>query len=150
MTKPTQIRQPPPPPGNFKLHCKRHYTCENHTNVIYLVRCRLCNVNYVGQTTRTMRQRHLGHRAEIRAGADGLGRHFLEHGNGLDLKKEEIFENNVMKYFELSIIGSVEPNKNYSQQNLDRLEGNLQKKLMTMEYHGGINLRDETRRRHGV
>jgi hypothetical protein len=43
----------------------------------------------------------------------------------------------------------VEPNKNNSQKNLDRLEGKLQKKFMTMEYHGGINLRDETKR-HGV
>ena len=44
----------------------RHYTCES-SHVIYLARCCLCNVDYVGQTTRTMRKRHLGHRADIRA-----------------------------------------------------------------------------------
>ena len=168
---PRQTNQPPPPPpGNFKLHSKncvtcsrmkdgktgrtyqikRHYTCQNQTHLIYLVICRLFNINYVGQTTRTMRQRHLGHRAEIRSGADGLGRHFRDHGKDLNLKNEQIFEEHIMQYFELTIIGSVEPNKNYSQKNLDRLEGNLQNKLMTMEYHGGINLRDETRRRRHV
>jgi hypothetical protein len=35
-----------------------------------------------------------------------------------------------MQHFELTSIGSVEPNKNYSQKNFDRLEGNLQKKLI--------------------
>ena len=53
-----------------------------------------------------------------------------------------------MQYFDLTIIGSVEPGKNYTQKNLDRLEGMLQKKLMCMDYHGGINLRDENNRRH--
>ena len=165
-----------PPAGNYKLHSKncvtcrrmtdgkreycsektgrtykiqRHYTCESHTHIIYLVKCRLCNVNYVGQSTRTMRQRHLGHRAEIRSGADGLGKHFRDHGAGLDLKNETVFEEHIMQHFELTIIASVEPNKAYSQSNLDRLEGDFQKKLMTMDYHGGMNLRDETRRRHG-
>ena len=75
-----------------------------------MVRC-LCDANYVGQTTQTMRKRHLGHRAEIRAGADGLGRHFKKHGVGLDLKNEIVFENNNMKHFELTVIESVEPGK---------------------------------------
>ena len=58
----------------------RHYTCEN-THLVYLAHCTLCNVDYVGQTVQQMRKRHLGHRAEIRGGAEGLGRHLLEkHG----------------------------------------------------------------------
>ena len=44
-----------------------------------------------------------------------------------------------MKHFKLTVIASVEPGKTYSQQNLDRLEGELKKKLMTMDHHGGIN-----------
>ena len=28
VTKPTQTRQPPPPSGNFKLHCKNCVTCK--------------------------------------------------------------------------------------------------------------------------
>ena len=63
------------------------------------------------------------------------------------LKREEICEQHVMKHFKLTVNASVEPGRTYSQQNLDRLEGEFQKKLMTMDYHGGINLRDETRRR---
>ena len=111
-----------------------------------MVRCSLCNVDYVGQTTQTMRKRHLGHRGEIRSGADGLGKHFLSHGNNLNLKNENIFEENIMKHFELTIIGSVEPNKPWTQANLDKLEAKFQKNMMCMDYNGGINLRDETKR----
>ena len=96
-------------PGNFKFHNKncvtclriddektkftssrtgrtykitRHYTCES-SHVIYLARCCLCNVDYVGQTTQTMRKRHLGHRAEITAGTDIVGK---------NLKDDKVFE----------------------------------------------------------
>ena len=97
------------------------------------VKCCLCNINYVGQTTNKMRKRQIGHISEIRSGADGLGRNFQQHGAGLDLKREDSFEEYVMKHFELAVIASVEPGKTYSQQNLERLEGELQKKLMTMD-----------------
>jgi hypothetical protein len=43
-----------------------------------------------------MRERHWGHRSEIRSGADGLGRLFLSHRDNLNLKNEKIFEENVM------------------------------------------------------
>ena len=73
--------------------------------------------------------RHLGHRTEIRSGADGLGRHFLDnHGQGLNLKNEDIFEQNVMQHFTLTIIASVEPGKPWTQTRLDQLEGKFQKK----------------------
>ena len=55
--------------------------------VIYLVTCGTCNILYEGQTTQELRQRHYGHRSDIRSGTAGLGSHFKEyHGNGLDLK----------------------------------------------------------------
>ena len=95
-----------------------------------------------------MRARHLGHRSEIRSGADGLGRHFLEkHGLGLNLKNEEIFEKNVMKHFKLTIIASVEPGQPWTNKKLDELEGRFQKNLMAMDYNGGMNIRDEVKRR---
>ena len=95
-----------------------------------------------------MRARNLGHRNEIRSGADGLGRHFLDkHGQGLDLNNDLIFEEKIMKHFTLTIIASVEPGKPWTQTRLDELEGKMQKRLMTMDYNGGINLRDETKRR---
>ena len=164
----------PRPPGNFKLHSKnckacsrmedgktsfrssrtdreyrisRHYTCES-THLVYLVRCDLCNMDYVGQTTNTMKRRHLGHRSEIRSGADGVGRHFLEnHGQGLNLKDENTFEEMVMKHFKLTIIGSVQPNMPWTNTALDNLESRFQKQLMAMDYLGGMNIRDETRRK---
>ena len=90
----------------------------------------------------------MGHRGEIRSGADGLGRHFLEcHGGGPDLKNEAVFEAEVMQHFSLTIIASVESGKPWSQNRLDELEGKLQKNLMTMDYNGGMNIRDEVRRR---
>ena len=98
-----------------------------------------------------MRARHLGHRSEIRSGADGLGRHFPEqHGQGLNLKNSDIFEENVMRYFSLTIVASVEPGKPWTQDKLDQLEGRLQKNLMTMDYNGGLNIRDEVKRRRKV
>ena len=75
---------------------RRHYTCENHTHLVYLVRCVICNINYIGQTTQNMKQRHIGHRSEIRRGYDAVGRHFKQHGESLDLKNDKIFEEHVM------------------------------------------------------
>ena len=69
------------------------------------------------------------------------------HGQGLNLKNEDIFEQNVMQHFTLTIIASVEPGKPWTQTRLDQLEGKFQKNLMTMDYNGGMNLRDETRRK---
>ena len=72
-----------PPPGNYRHHdparcvcccrmedglkkvkitktgreylVKRHYTCLS-THVVYLVTCRICSSQYVGQTTKEMRK----------------------------------------------------------------------------------------------
>ena len=75
----------------------------------------------------------MGHRGEIRSGADGLGKHFLEkHGQGFKLKNEEQFEENVMKPFSLTIIANVEQGKPWSKVKLGQLEGQFQKNLMTI------------------
>ena len=68
------------------------------------------------------------------------------HGVGLNLKDDKIFEDSVMKYFKLTIIASVEPGQPWSQKQLDRLEGDFQKRLMCMDYNGGMNRRDEVLR----
>jgi hypothetical protein len=70
----------------------------------------------------------------------------LAHGQGFDLKIDEVFEEKVMQYFHLTIIASVETNKPWTQTRVDELEGRLQKQLMAKDYNGGINLRDETHR----
>ena len=62
--------------------------------VIYLVTCTACKIQYVGQTRQEMRQRHYGHRSDIKNGIAGLGSHFKEvHGNNLDLKKNRTWRN---------------------------------------------------------
>ena len=98
----------------LNLKITSHYTCES-THVIYLAQCTLCYIDYDGQTICQLRKIHLGHRAEIRAGVDGLGEHFLNtYGVGLNLKDEKTFENNVMTHFNLTIIASVEPGQPWS------------------------------------
>ena len=90
----------------------------------------------------------MGHRGEIRSGADGLGRHFLDkHGQGLNLKDDGTFEQEIMQHFKLTIIASVQPNMPWTLSALDKLESKFQKQLMAMDYQGGINLRDETKRK---
>ena len=54
---------------------------------------------------------------------------------------------NVMKHFKLTIIGSIQPNMAWTNTALDKLESRFQKQLMAMDYLGGINIRDETRRK---
>ena len=130
---------------------RRTYTCTSRW-VIYLVTCTDCNIQYVGQTTQEMRQRHYGHRSDIKSGTAGLGSHFNEvHGNGLDLKIKENLEA-CMESFSLTIVASVRAPANPEEQEscqtrLDRLEGDLQHRLRCMDEHGGLNIRDENTRR---
>ena len=107
-------------------------------------------MDYIGQTTQSMRKRHLVHRAEIRSGADGLGKHFLSHNQNSNLKDNKILEDKMMNHFQLTIIASMEPGKPWTQENLERLEAKFQKNVMAVEYNGGINLRDESKRKRAV
>ena len=132
---------------------KRSYTCTSSW-VICLVTCTHCNIQYVGQTTQEMRQRHYGHRSDIRSGTAGLGSHFKEvRGNGLDLGSKANLET-CMDSFSLVIVASVRPPANPEEQptcqaRLDRLEGDLQHRLRCLDEHGGMNLRDENHRNRG-
>ena len=56
-------------------------------------------------------------------------------------------DKNVMKHFKLTIIASVEPGQPWTNKKLDELEGRFQKNLMAMDYNGGMNIRDEVKRR---
>ena len=94
-----------------------------------------------------MKERHWGHRSAFRSVAYGLGKHFLGHEINLNLKNEKIFEEIVMRHFELTVIAGVQPGQPWTQDNLDRLEGKFQKNLMSMDCNGGMNVRDETKRK---
>ena len=162
--------QPCPPAGNWVLHSsrcmcclrmvdgktsytstktgrrykiQRHYTCMT-TYCVYLVTCGLCSAQYTGQTTKSMRDRHYGHRSEVKRKEEGHGEHFHQHAMELGISMEA-----AMEYFHLTIIGSVEPGQPWSKSRLDKLESDMMERLMTMQSHGGLNLRVERRRGGG-
>ena len=74
---------------------KRHYTCQT-TFCVYVVTCDLCSAQFTGQTTKTMRERHYGHRSEVKRKEDGVGAHFFNHagklGINLDTEMEDIMQ----------------------------------------------------------
>ena len=45
-------------------HIKSHITCETF-NIIYLIQCRLCNLQYIGETKRRLKGRFNEHRRPI-------------------------------------------------------------------------------------
>ena len=113
--------------------------------------CVDCQVQYIGHPIQTMVAIHYGHRSEVRRGEDGFGRHFRDvHGGGLDLSRKEHLEQ-CLQSFSLQIIASVRPPATPEQElacrtRLDRLEGDMQHRLHCMQEHGGLNIRNETRR----
>ena len=68
---------------------------------------------------------------------------------GYDPKADKNIEK-IMPHFNLTIIASVNPDTPGAEDRLDRLEQDFQHRLMTMNIHGGINLRDELRRTRRV
>ena len=117
-----------------------------------MVTCLACQVQYTGQTKRTMAARHYGHRNEIKNGLDGLGKHFKEkHSVGLDLSRKEDLAR-CMETFSLQVIASVRPPATPEQEQdclvrLDRLEADMQHRLRCMSESGGMNIRDENTRK---
>ena len=49
-------------------------------NVVYLVTCKKCKIQYVGETENSLRQRMCGHRSCIKNLSSLLGGHFDDHG----------------------------------------------------------------------
>ena len=65
---------------------------------------------------------------------------------GLDLKIGNQMDR-LMQHFHLAVVGSVQPGKPWTQARLDNLESDLQHRFQCLQKHGGIGIRDETRRR---
>ena len=126
---------------------KRHYTYQTPF-CVYVLTCKLCLAPYTGQTTNTAQKHHYGHRSEIKRGEEGMWAHFKQHAisMGIDLNTDI---DKIMKYCQPTIVGGVEPNSPGSRSRLDRLEADIQNRLITMERHGGMNLREEVNRRRG-
>ena len=92
-----------------------------------------------------MQERHYGHRSEVKRNEEGLGAHFFQHAQDLHVDVNNNLDN-IMQYFNLTVIASVEPNMPWSRDRLDTLESDMMERLMTMDAYGGINLRIERRR----
>lgn len=66
-----------------KFKIRQQLTCGSK-NVIYLIRCKKCNKQYVGQTGQTLRNRFTGHRASINKNLPNpVGRHFNQDDHSL-------------------------------------------------------------------
>ena len=50
---------------NLDFHINHHLTCAS-TNIIYVITCTKCNLQYVGETTRTLRERLTDHKSNIK------------------------------------------------------------------------------------
>ena len=74
-----------------------------------------------------------------------MGAHFHKHAVERGLNPASQLDK-IMEFCQLTIVASVEPGLPDSQARLNRLEADIQNRLMTMERHGGMNLREEVRR----
>ena len=77
-----------------------------------------------------------------------MGAHFHQHAIEMGVNVNTDIDN-IMKFCQLTIVGSVKPDAPGSRSRLDRLEADIQNRFMTMERHGGMNLREEVNRRRG-
>ena len=100
--------------------CKSSYTGREYSigrnlhcgveNIVYLVTCRKCKIQYVGETETTLRQRMCGHRSCIKSLGSLVGSHFDDHG---------------LENFKVQIIEQIDPqqidnNKTVKDHRLDR------------------------------
>ena len=77
-----------------------------------------------------------------------MGAHFYHHAMEMGFNVNTDIDK-IMKFCQLTIVGSVQPDAAGSRSRLDRLEADLQNRFMTMERHGGMNLMEEVNRRRG-
>ena len=98
---------------------KRHYTCKT-TFCVYLVTCGLCSAQYTGQTSRSMRDRHYGHRSEVKRNEEGVGAHFFLHAQERNINVQNNLDD-IIQHFNISIIASVEPDMPWSRDRLHKL-----------------------------
>ena len=67
---------------NEKIHIRSRLTCSS-MNIIYILQCKTCKLQYVGQTTRSLRERMSQHRSSFRSTRQPrmlLYKHFDTHG----------------------------------------------------------------------
>ena len=112
-----------------------NYTCQTN-NCIYLVTCGICEEQYVGKTTRSMKKRHKDHRSDIKANRFGLGAHFFKHAEEIGINMDTNMED-IMQHFNLCIITSGDK---YSAEEWKDKEADFMQTLKTTQDHGRINI----------
>ena len=112
-----------------------NYTCETN-NCIYLVTCGICDEQYVGKTTRSMRKRHMKHRSQIKANRCGLGTHFFKHAEEMGINMRSNMED-IMQHLQIIIITSADK---YSIEEWKDMEASLMQTLKTTQEYGGMNI----------
>ena len=71
---------------------KHHLTCDS-SYIVYLGTCKKCGGQYVGKTTRKFKQRHSGHKQEVKRSYGGLGHHYGgQSGCGYDSISMQIID----------------------------------------------------------
>jgi hypothetical protein len=73
--------------GNKTYQTKGHFTC-NSDHVIYILECKKCKKAYVGQTSKTIRERIYRHTYDIRRGIlnnTAVSRHFNQPDHNINL-----------------------------------------------------------------
>lgn len=64
--------------GKYVRYIEQNFDCCS-SNIIYLIHCRKCNVRYVGQTARQLKERLNNHRSDVRLQKNtAIGIHFNE------------------------------------------------------------------------
>ena len=74
----TGVKYFPRTNGQIKLNCKSD-------NIIYLIYCKICNFQYIGETKNRLQTRFNGHKSNIKSGTSCqlVHKHFQEGGHGL-------------------------------------------------------------------
>ena len=108
-----------------------NYTCKTN-NCIYLVTCGICEEQYVGKTTKSMRKRHVQHRCDIKNNRSGLGSHFFRHAEKMRINMDTNMED-IMEHVQIIIITS-------ATEKLKDMEASLMQTLKTTEEYGGMNI----------
>ena len=74
-------------------------------------------------------------------GNGGMGEHFHKH-----MKEKNWDVDQMSEYVDVTVIGSVDSSRLDARKRLDNLETDFHNRLMTMNFHGGMNDRDDRRR----
>lgn len=88
---------------NFKFKIKGNFTCDT-ANVVYLLECSICHVQYIGQTETAFRYRFNNHKAHVHALPNlPISRHVTEAGHSFSNIRATILESSFKSHHEREV-----------------------------------------------